>query len=355
MNQNGLAKGAVIGIVAVLLLLVAAGVVKFVVFSPENVALKLCEQSDALTAEGDASFQKGDAAGAKAKFDEALSKTERILKDYRETLSAEQAALLKMKAERRLAAMGSPKGVIDSMIKAIGVPKGDEYLDYWDFDGVAEEVMQKEWATLDPQQKTRLSTFCHDGTKRLVDQTRDMISLVQVTFLDEKIEGDRAQVQTQWEAMQRKLEVPFTTREASGLWKVVDFEVSAIGGGPASFLREALDRCTQDTGLEPFLSSPDFEKKLEESYVALLEEKQKSIDIGGTGGGPKGPTWTLTQETEVKYGDQVVATLPAGTTVEIMEEAETPSGKITLISSESKDGPPVAGWVPSENLSKSEK
>lgn len=353
MNQAGVSKIAIVAAILVVLLLVAGGIVKFVVLSPDNVALGLYQQADVLIQEADAAFAKGDAETAKEKFAMAQSKTDSVLEKYKETLSAEQSALLGMKCKRRIASLDSPKGAVESMIKAIGVPKSDEYLEYWDFMGVAEEVMREDWASINQSQKDRLATFCQEGTQKLVDQTRDMINLVKVTYLKEDIQGDRSTVSTEWEAMQRKLEVPFKTRKPSSVWKVVDFEVSAIGGGPASFLREALDRCTKDVGLAAFLGASDFEQKLEESYLALLEEKQQSIQVGG-GGEEEKTTWVLSKDTEIKQQDQVLASLPAGTVVEVLQEAaETAgSGKMTMISCSSQGGAPVVGWVPAENVQK---
>jgi hypothetical protein len=83
--------------------------------------------------------------------------------------------------------------------------------------------------------------------------------------------------------------------------------------------------------------------------VALLEEKQQSIQGGG--GGEEKTTWVLSKDTEIKQQDELLASLPAGTVVEVLQEGADSGGPV-MISCASQNGAPVVGWVPAENVKK---
>ena len=98
------------------------------------------------------------------------------------------------------------------------------------------------------------------------------------------------------------------------------------------------------------------EERLETCYRSLLEEKQAELQGDISGGGEKEePAWVVQADAEVMQGEEVVATIPAGTTVEVLQKAESASqGEMALISWDSGQGPPVVGWIKADNVAESE-
>jgi len=349
----------------VLVVLVVAGVAVYMMTAgnPDNVAYKLYEEADQLVQNADSSFEAGQLAEAKEKYTQALEKANTVVTDYKETLSVDSAALISYKCKRRLGAFGSPKEVVDSMIQSIGNPSADEkeYLSYWDFQEMSHAVLAEEWDNLADEKRNKFADFCREGTHRIVGENSDVIQLVQVSMLAEEIDGDQARVETQWDvkAANRSEAVPFLLKKDDELWKVYDFEIGVLGGGPAILLRQGLDRCASESSIGEFLGLPDFADRLEVCYHELVDEMQADLqgELTGSeapakaGAESTAPKSKVTAECQVMQGDTAIGTVPEGAEVDILQEAESPSmGKMVLISWDAGAGPPMVGWISAENV-----
>jgi len=368
MKGVSMKKALIGGSIVVVLVVVGVVIYMMTAGNPDNVAYKLYEEADQLVTQADTLFSGGQLAESEQNYKQALEKAQTILQDYKETLSVDSAMLISLKCKRRLGAFGSPKEVVNSMIQSIGDPSADdeEYLSYWDFDEMSEMVLAEEWESLSEEKRARFAEFCLDGTHKIVGENSDVIQLVQVTMLKEEIDGNQAKVETQWDvkAANRSEKVPFLLKKEGELWKIYDFEIGVLGGGPAVLLRQGLDRCAAESSIEEFLGLPDFGERLEECYHQLVDEMQADLQgeltgsespekAGATSSAPKSK---VTVECEVMQGDTAVGTIPEGAEVDILQEGESESmGKMFLISWDSETGPPLVGWVPATNVEKTEK
>jgi len=357
-------KAWIAGMVALVLVLGGVAYLLMTSSDPDEVAYKLYEDANGLVAEADALFKAGKLNEASAKYKEAMEIARTIIEQYPETLSVDSAAMISQRCKRRLGAFGPPKEVVDSMIKSVGAPSAekDEYLTYWDFHHMASQVLAEEWDLLTEEKRQRFVDFCRDGTHGIVGENSDVIQLVVVTLLGEEIDSDQARVETQWEvkAINQSERVPFRLVRVENLWKIYDFEIVVLGGGPSLLLRQGLDRCASGTSIADFLGLPDFSDRLEQCYRDLMKEMEAGMQGNFTGRSAPGRAgaaqadapWKVIVESEAMQGDTSVGTVPAGELVDVLGEGETDMGKLVLISWDSGTGPPTVGWISADHVEK---